>query len=238
MKTKSNFMKPFKLNQSGSRSFLFTLAFASCVSAAAQIRSTAPVGNHFESASTVDKGNLKLGFSYSKSDIHLWGESSKLNYNIGATVAYGVSDYFDVSITYANMSNNSDLLEEGESFTTNYFCISPKINAIDKYLSVKFPLAMYLSSEMENIFTAAPALVGTLPIGNKFDVTAIVDYEVSIHEDFENMLGFALGLGVSTDFDVWALRPEVGYQINTREAYDLSFLTYGVALNYNFNLKK
>lgn len=231
-------MKPFKLNQSNSRNFLIAISFAFCASSTAQVGFKAPVGTNFESAKTINKGDLQFGLNYSKNDLYLWENLSVLNFNIGAKVGYGVSDYFDVTFRYARIANYSDQNREGENFTTNYFCISPKINAVDKYLSIKFPLSVYQSSEMDDFFTIAPGLVGTLPIGDNFDLSAVLDYEVSIHEDFENMLGLALGFGVSTDFDVWALRPEVGYQLNTRKNYDLGFLTYGVALNYNFSLNK
>jgi hypothetical protein len=219
---------------------IVALFFSSCI--------VSPVGSHFESANTIEKGKIQLAGSYTKTDMTFDGEIDKLNYNIGVTAGYGVSDRFDIKFRYIKLTQ---FKEEGsdQSFGYNFFSLSPKFKIVDKYFSAKLPFSLYqwseqgdpgsgTSTEAGNTFTITPTLIGTLPVvENQVDVTIIADYEFFLEEDAEDYLGFSLGFGFSKDLNAWAIRPEVGYQFSPEDA-DFGFLTYGIGINYDFGIKK
>lgn len=208
---------------------LAIISFTSCA--------LAPVGSHFESASTLNKNAIEIKGSYDNYDYGDGNELERNNYNFGGTVGYGVLENFDLKLRYENLTSY-DEAADGQREKAHLISLSPKYMVIDKVLSFKLPFNYYFDNGSSTV-SLAPAALGTLPVSNNFDMTGGIQYQHFFDEDINNYLGASLGFGFSQNLDVWSLRPEVGFQTPAGDSFgDVFFLNYGVAFLYNFNLNK
>lgn len=196
----------------------------------------APVGSHFESASTINKNSIEVSGNYENYYLLEEGVTSR-NYNFGGTVGYGISDKFDVKVRYSRLNGYKEDFGDNPP-TSNFVSITPKYMIVEDVLSVKLPVSAYIpDGGEESVAAIAPAVLASLPVNDNFDITFGTQYQVPFEEGYDSYLGLSLGLGLSTNKDVWSFRPEMGFQSNLMSDAN-SFFNYGFALLYNFNLNK
>jgi hypothetical protein len=196
----------------------------------------APIGSHYERAQTIQKGDLQVSGNIERYDGLQDGNYQESNYNYGGVLGYGICDKFDLKLRYQRMVGFDEVYGEDEPAKHNFFSISPKYMLIDRKLSVKLPLNWYHSAQEENIvFAIAPAVLGTLPISENFDLTGGIQYQHPFEEAFDGFFGLTFGIGASSNMDVWSIRPEFGWQSTLKEG-DGSYFNYGLAFIYNFDL--
>lgn len=198
----------------------------------------APIGSHYERAGTLEKNQLEVSGNFEKYDGIVNGDVDEVNYNYGGTIGYGICEKFDVKFRYARMNEFEDETLGRGPIRQNFFSLSPKYMIIDEVFSVKLPMNLYHSSSAESaVFAVAPGLLGTWPVSNSFDVTMGTQYQIPFDEGFDPFFGLSLGFGASTDLDVWAIRPEIGWQTSFSSEQNGSYINYGLAFIYNFSFK-
>lgn len=195
----------------------------------------APVGSHFESASTINKNAIEVSGHYENYH-YLEEDVSSRNYNFGGTLGYGVSDNFDVKVRYSRMNGYKEDFGDMPP-KSNFVSIIPKYMIVDEVLSAKLPISAYIpDGGEESVLAIAPAVLASVPVSNNSDVTFGTQFQIPFNDDYDPYFGLSFGLGLSTDKDVWSIRPEMGFQSNLMTEGN-NFFNYGIAFLYNFNLK-
>jgi hypothetical protein len=199
----------------------------------------APVSTNYESARSLKKNNIEATGSFTSNSGGIDGESDPYNRNFGFRVGYGITDKFDAKLGYERCIPVWG--EEADNLpSVNFFSLSPKYTFIDNVFAVKLPINLYSfkDGESEMYFAINPTLLGTLPVSDKFEVGLSTAYQIIFYEEEAlDFLSFALGFGISSDLNRWALRPEIGYQFDPEDS-DISFFNFGLGFSYNFDLNK
>jgi len=204
--------------------FLCTaLVLAQCVT---------PINSSFESARTIEPGDVEITGGYDRYSSGADGESDFVNSNITVRAGVGLTDRMDMKLRYTRLMPADVDGDEGAG--VNYFHIAPKFSFIPKYLAFSLPVGAYFGGGSS--WVTSPKLLGTYPHkSNKFDATLGFKADV-FFRDWETYLGFTLGMGFSKDLDKWAIRPEIGYMIDPGETGH-SF-SWGLGLVYVFQGNK
>lgn len=176
-----------------------------------------------DSARTLDRGEVEVmggvsvcgGLSSKLEDTENWVLRSL---NAGGAVQVGVADRLSLRGRYERLYLRDRVeLIDGPALAANtpinYFEIAMKWGVVkDKSgmnAAILFPVGYYFHKEAE-IFTIAPALMVSYEISDNWDVTFQGKFHVLSEEGGSYMdLTGGVGMGFSTDFDRWAIRPEV-----------------------------
>lgn len=210
----------------------------------------APVNLTYESARMLDEGQIELQGSYSRyyvlNDEEV--ETANLNNNFGFAAGYGVSDKYTMKIRFEHMDmtpdfntifgdddgENDDIWNDLEKM--NFFEINNRIRLKEDVLAISVPVGFYFytSFDTENpsgfgYFSIDPRLYLTL-FGSSdiFELTVSPKIHVLV-AGFGGIAaypGISLGVGLSSDLNRWAIRPEIAYD---------RFLSFGVGASFNFN---
>jgi hypothetical protein len=212
-----------------------------------------PVNLSYDSAKTLDKGQLEVQGSWSQYNVmnDSTYETAKLNQNFGGSVGYGVTDKYTMKLRYEYISYNSvfrdifdgdgsDLSTDLSSLTSmSYFELNNKLRLYKHNLSVGLPLGFYVYNK--SLLSNGEIGLGWICFDPKFyisffrkskyfELTVIPKAHIMFGNfGFYGQLGISAGMGFSSNLDRWAIRPEIGYD---------KFLSFGVGVNYNFNLIK
>jgi len=208
----------------------------------------APVNLSFDSAKTLNKGQIEVQGMYSRYDVtNDTLATALINQNYGISVGYGFTDkytlkaryeYIDPTITFQKIFD--EINEEfNEMNSMSYFEINNKLMLIDNTLSISLPLGAYFYNtkaiDIKNggmgWFSFDPRVYVTF-----FRSTNIFELSVvpKLHVLFGTFGGYvtpgiSLGIGLSSDLDRWSIRPEIGYD---------KFLSFGIGASVNFNTVK
>lgn len=193
----------------------------------------APVNSVYDTARLLDKKESRIGINYSRyygSDFDLTDENDEsfknLNNNYGFSFGYGISDNFNLSFRYEYLKIKYEIEIFDMSFDNflNYFEIGCKIKLLKEKLALGLPVGLY---NYEGGLTASidPRIFFTVGISDKFDFTVIPKVHVLIGDDIGLYPGLSLGMGLSSNMDRWAIRPEIGYD---------GYFNFGVGTYFNF----
>jgi hypothetical protein len=177
----------------------------------------------FDSARTLDAGEVELmggasvcgGMLSRLEDTEDWGLRSL---NAGGAVQVGVADRLTLRGRYEQIN----LRDRAESTGGPVLPADTRINYLEfamKWGIVKdksglsaallFPIGYYVHEET-NILTIAPAGLVTYQMSDNWDVTFQGKFHFLSGEESRSMdLTGGVGLGFSTDFNRWAVRPEI-----------------------------
>lgn len=176
----------------------------------------------FQTAKTVEKGKWQGTASYSSNYSLQNGDGNFVNGTYEAQLRTGLSEKSDIGLRYAYLDFDD----------ANLISIEPKLALIPGKFSVVAPLGMYFGSaisENESIHLS-PGFIATYPFNKNFDASVGSRYMI-FFSDSDNLLAVNFGLGLSTNLDKWAIRPEVGYLFNPGN--DGYYFQYGVGLSFN-----
>ncbi len=240
MKRKDGFLKDIR---SGISILVLILCclLGSCVS-------MAPVNLGFDSAKTLKKGQLEFAGNYAQYSLRGETEGTngpeevneKVNTNLGFRAGYGISNRFDLKFRYERLR---PLLEEDlmETNGVNYFTLSPRFAIIPDYLSTSVDIGLYTYSVEDEyndqIFYFSPKIQLSIPVKQYLDISLGLKLDVFPSES-ATYLGTTLGIGVSTNTDRWAFRPEIGLMKDIEDFSSGSWKSWGCALVYRFNTGK
>lgn len=151
----------------------------------------AQLNQNFESASTLGKAGFDVSSFYSSlqflSDDSPEDLNKKLLNNTGFRFGMGLSEKFDLQITYSYITNVD---------FKNQLCISPKYSIYKNKIAAKMPLSFYFGKEGK-LFTLSPKIVLTQPVNKYFDISIAPQAELVLGGPFESLLSAMLGVGLS-----------------------------------------
>ncbi len=118
----------------------------------------------------------------------------------------------------------------------NVFGIGPKASLIKDGLAAYVPVGFAFGGDVDGIeeFEVQPTLLLTLPVGEYIEVNPSA--KGIIGDDF--YVAFNVGLGLSSDFNKWAIRPEYGMLFNPGEEGHFGQFSIGLMFKINKNLSK
>ena len=195
------------------------------------IACVAPVNSSYESARTLGKGNTELMGLYTRYAYAEDGETDKSNENYGFRIGHGVTDKFDIGFQYIFLNSASN--EDGTN--ANYLSLAFKYSLLENIIAGSLPLGAYVydggeSASADATFFISPKLLFTYPVSDMFEASFASKIDFYFEEDYDPMLGFNLGFGLSEDLNKWAIRPETGYIFEPGESS--GYWSFGVGFNY------
>jgi hypothetical protein len=208
----------------------------------------APINLTYDSAKNLQEGQIEVNGSYSR--YYVKDDSSKstafLNNNYGFSVGYGVTDKYTVKLRYERITPSlefqkifgSDISDEFKTMTSmNYFEINNKMMFVKDKIALGLPVGIYTfnGSSIDKgglgwVCLDPRLFVTFFRSTDIFDLTVVPKLHVLLGTfGGYAQFGVSVGMGLSSDLDKWAIRPEIGYD---------RFLSFGVGANFNFNTKK
>lgn len=182
---------------------LFPMLLASCV---------APINTTYESARMLGKGEIEVTGNYSHYSASSEGESDAVNNNFGVRLGYGINNKINLKLRYEGLISTYE-----DADMVNYLDIAPKFQIIEGKIAATLPLGLYFTGD-DSKFVISPKFMFTYPANDKFEVTLATKADIFPEDESNVYLGFNLGLGISSDLNRWAIRPEAGLMIDPNES--------------------
>jgi hypothetical protein len=208
----------------------------------------APVNLTYDSAKTLNKGQIEVQGMYSRYNVTNDTLSSALiNQNYGISLGYGITDRYTMKIRYEYIDPTvtfqkvfGDISEDFKGMNSmSYFEVNNKLMLVKNNLTLGLPVGAYFyNTKMLDVknggmgwFTFDPRLYITFFRSTKFFELSVVPKLHCLFGAFGGYVtpGISLGMGLSSNLDKWAFRPEIGYD---------KYLSFGAGLNFNFNTIK
>lgn len=183
-----------------------------------------PPAANLQDARMVGKDNVRLtGFSYGLDETGEGGE--KIANVYGGLFGVGTSDRTEIQFRL----DHFDFAGDDNSY--EFVSIGPKIELVKDRLALLVPLGVYSHGGIlwESV-QIHPGLLGSLPVGRYVEINAAERFILPFDQDYLTWINLGFGVGLSTDFDRWALLPEVSYSVCLDEDEVDPIFSYGVAL--------
>jgi hypothetical protein len=205
----------------------------------------APLNLSYDSAKTLDKGQIELQGAYSRYYAPNDSLSNTLiNNNLGFSLGYGITDNYNLKFRYEYINPTVTFQrifgKVNKTFkvmnSLSYFEINNKLRLAKDNLAISLPLGAYVYNSTGSNegtgglgwFSFDPRLYLTFfRSTGVFELTIIPKAHVLFGKlGGYGMFGLSVGMGFSSDLDKWAIRPEIGFD---------RFLSFGIGANFNFN---
>lgn len=184
----------------------------------------APVNLTFDTAKTLRKGEVDVQGSFST----YLSKGENINSNFGGKLGIGITDTYTIKLRYEHLEPTAFFWSSDPLFSidyvpvVDYFELENKIT-LGKSAAIGLPLAYYSWGS----FSFDPRYYVTFVNRSKtIDCTFVPKIHILIYEWKYTSItpGIAFGMGISSDLDRWAIRPEIGWD---------GYTSYGVALTIN-----
>jgi hypothetical protein len=187
--------------------------------------SCAPVFSSLQSAKLVGKNNVDVAPHYTSTSSSFDNESEHVQDHFGLQLGYGLSDGVDLVTRYEYI----EVADNGGN--VNIVGIGPKVNIVRDIMAVYLPVGFAFGGDMDKIdnFEAQPTLLFTLQAGKNVEINPSV--KGIIGEDFFYVAA-NLGLGLSTNFDKYVIRPEYGLLYNPEEKGHYGQFSIGTSIYF------
>ncbi|MDH3197740.1 MAG: hypothetical protein OEO21_05815 [Candidatus Krumholzibacteria bacterium] len=182
-----------------------------------------PAGN-VQDARTVGKGNVRVTGFWSGIDAHRQ-EGDATADEFGALIGVGGSDRSEIQLRFERL----DFRDEDEGY--QFISLGPKFGLIEDRLALLVPIGWYLGEDIEWTETLQihPGLLETFPVNPILEINAAQRLILPFSSNVWMWLNLGLGVGLSTNFDRWAILPEISYSVSLDEK-DTDVFSYGVAV--------
>ncbi|KAA3606333.1 MAG: hypothetical protein DWQ06_02495 [Calditrichaeota bacterium] len=173
--------------------------------------SCAPTFSELQSARTIEKGKLEITPSYSSVDYE--GDSIQDHY--GIQTAIGIGGRADFRVRFEQIS-----VEGTEELDVSVLGFGPKIEILEGKTAVYFPVGFAFGDDIRTSksWQFHPTFLATIPISNNFEINPSGKFLIPLNQDDSDILvAFNLGLGISSNLQKYAIRPEIGFLINPGE---------------------
>ncbi|MBN2543963.1 hypothetical protein JXI42_13980 [bacterium] len=180
-----------------------------------------------ESARVLDPGHFEVGMTYSDLTYHSESEESDdASTHIGFQFGYGIAKKINLRLRYEMM----DL--EGFDNDWHSLFISPKFSLEKDRLALSMPLGSTFGEDInsKDYWQVQPGFIATLPIHDHFEFNFAPKALIFFQEDSDVLVALNAGLGFSTDFSLWAIRPEVGFLFDPGEKDYFHSLNIGLSI--------
>ena len=183
----------------------------------------APVFSSLQSAKLVGKNNVDFAPHYTSTSSSSDGESEHVQDHFGLQLGYGLSNGVDLVARYEYI----DVVDDGG--TASIVGIGPKVSLIKDRVATYLPFGFAIGEGVGD-FEFQPTLLFTLQAGKNVEINPSV--KGVIGEGF--IYGAAnLGLGLSTDFDQYVIRPEYGLLYEPEEKGHYGQFSLGMSFFFN-----
>lgn len=169
-----------------------------------------------QSARLVGPGRFEITPSYSSVGLSADGETDKLQNNVGVQVATGLVPRVDARVRYEHITFPDS--DSGER--ASILGAGPKFGLVEDRLAVYAPVGVAFYSDLDSgeTWQLQPSVLFTYPFSDHAEFTASLRGVIWLSEDeWEDLIGANLGLGLSSDLNRWVVRPEAGYLKNPGE---------------------
>ena len=179
----------------------------------------APITSDMHSAKTIGKGGVEITLNTGTLDYEDTESSmSEVQDNLGAHVAYGLGEKFDIRGRFETIQINGDLGENIEDVTL--FSLGLKYGLFKDKFAIFLPYDIYYNSEGESgPKTLAPTLIYTKTFRDAFELNPSAKIILPMDADMDDdpWLAFNFGLGINSgillkkvEFEKVMLRAEHG----------------------------
>jgi hypothetical protein len=184
-----------------------------------------PPAAGLQDARMVGEGNVRATAFWSGHNA-TGEDNEKLADEYGALLGIGTSDRVEMQIRFDRIA-----FTDGDG-GYQFLSVGPKFGLIRDRLALLVPAGMYFGEDMdgENTVQLQPEVLGSLPVDPRFELNAVGRFILPIDRDLWSWLTLGFGVGLSTDFNRWALLPEVSYSICVDEDEVDPVISYGLAL--------
>ena len=187
-----------------------TSALSAATALALAMLSSACAFSDLQSARLVGPGRFEVTPSYSSTSFSQKGETEKVQSRFGIQAATGLAPHFDWRLRY-EYTSLTDSQEAGVSILGT----GPKFRLVEDRLALHTPVGFAFGGDIDSSDTwqLQPTLLfTTYPFGGDVEITISGRGVIWLNDDAaESLLGANLGLGLSSDFDRWVVRPEIGF---------------------------
>lgn len=202
--------------------------------------SCAPVFSELQSAKLVGKGNFEIVPQFTTASVTGDNHTNHVQNHYGFQVGYGISNRFDIRTRIEHIG-----LTNGRG-SANVFAVGPKLSLVKDKIALYFPVGFAFGGDLDGIkeFEAQPTILFTFPIWKYIEINpsakALIGEEF-VGEKFlgeEYYVGFNLGLGLSTDFKKYVIRPEYGILFRPGEEGHFGQFSIGTSIYLSKGLLK
>jgi hypothetical protein len=214
---------------------LITLCFLSSLSMRGQI--SAP---NFESAKNLETGQLEIALSFSPEYNLYSGDIEKFFHSYGVFTRIGVQKQIDIKLSY------NRLLVGDYDDGLNIIQISPKFSSKSGVIALRVPFGIMFEKyevsggkEFETWFTLSPRIILTAVSKKSFKLSFIPMSETHFYKGGGNstFVGLNIGMGFSSDFNIWSVRPELGTFFYVKD-FSGSLWSFGLSASYIIDWRK
>jgi len=184
----------------------------------------APVFSSLQSAKLVGKDNFETAPHFTSTSFNADNENDHIQNHFGFQLGYGLSDRIDVIARYENIVGTDD------NANANVFGIGPKVSLIRDRIAAYIPVGFAFGGDIDGIneFEVQPTVLFTLPVGQFIEINPSA--KGIIGDDF--YYAFNLGLGFSTNFKKYVIRPEYGMLFNPEESGHYGQFSIGTSIYF------
>lgn len=188
----------------------------------------APSFSELQSAKLVDKGHFEAAANYSSVSFHNEGESEKAQDHFGIQIAYGLMDKVNLRFRYERIE--VDPVE----VSANVFGFGPKLRIVEDVFALYLPVGFATGEDIETSesWQFHPTIILTYPYREYFELNTSAKYIIQFCDDCDQLVGLNVGLGLSHDLRIYAIRPELGFLINPGE--DGHYMHYSIGVSTFF----
>jgi hypothetical protein len=184
----------------------------------------APVFSSLQSAKLIGKGNVEVAPHFTSTSAIGEGESEHVQNHFGFQLGYGLSNHIDIITRYENIAGSMG------NISANVFGIGPKVSLIKDRMAAYVPVGFAFGGDLGGVseFEVQPTLLFTMPVGKYVEINPSA--KGIIGDDFYYAVN--LGLGLSTDFTKYVIRPEYGMLFNPGESGHFGQFSIGASFYF------
>ncbi len=201
------------------------LSLAVFICAILWVNGCAPVFSDLQSARTVPKGKVQLTPSFSSVSFTEDGETEKVQNVFGGQLAIGVHESSEFRLAFARVD-----FPEGTG--VNVFGFGPKFSIVKDQVAFYLPVGFAFGEgiEVSETWDMHPTVIFTTLPHQNIEINPSAKVLIALNSDRDTLLAFNLGLGLSNNFERWAIRPEIGILVNPGESGFFTAYSVGISL--------
>lgn len=195
---------------------------------------------NFEGARNLNTGQLEMALSFSPEYNLYSGEFEKFFQSYGVFAKIGVHQQIDIKLSY------NRLLVGDYDDGLNIIQVSPKFSSKSGVIAIRIPFGIMLEKyeanggkEFETWFILSPRIIITAISKKSFELNFIPMSETFFYSNGGNstFVGLNIGMGFSSNFNIWSVRPELGTFFNVRD-FSGSLWSFGLSASYIIDWRK
>jgi hypothetical protein len=181
-----------------------------------------------QGARLAGKGRVEVTGSFSSVSFSESGDSGELQREYTAQMAVGAGEKLDWRFRYTRIGPPGD----GSEGSINVFGAGPKFGLNKDRVAVALPVGFAVGEGIDvgDTFQIHPTVFFTLPASDNFELNLAGKVLLSVKGGSAGVAA-NLGLGISSNLERWALRPEFGVLKYTDSDGYLRHLSLGLSYN-------